>query len=270
MANSGQQLEAILLDMDGVLYHGDVPLPGAAVFLDNIREIPHLFLTNNPILTVEELADKFIQIGLPAIDAAAVLTSGQATALYLHEIKPGFRFMAVGAPGLSTVLGEYGIEDNQQPDFVVIGEGVGLDYDILQRGLNHIVKRNAVLISTNPDATVDDVVAGVHRLLPGGGALVAPFEVASGRKAITIGKPERLLFELALEKLNVSASCCVMVGDRPDTDIAGAAALGIRTALVRTGRFARGDDWPAGLPKPDWDVDSLDELYNCWLAEHLI
>jgi len=89
---------------------------------------------------------------------------------------------------------------------------------------------------------------------------VAPFEVATGRKAVVIGKPEPLLYEMAMERLGAAPAHCVMVGDRPDTDIAGAARLGMRTALVRTGRFAPGDPWPAGIPRPDWDSESLAEL----------
>ena len=113
---------------------------------------------------------------------------------------------------------------------------------------------------TNPDSSVDAWHRGRRQVLPGGGALVAPFEVATGQKAVVIGKPEPLLFEMALERLGVPPEQCVMIGDRPDTDIAGAAALGMSTALVRTGRFTPGAPWPEGLPRPDWDVGSLPEL----------
>ncbi|MET0013766.1 MAG: HAD hydrolase-like protein, partial [Sedimenticola sp.] len=127
------------------------------------------------------------------------------------------------------------------------------------------LKGGARLISTNPDHNVDASVDGSHRVLPGGGALVAPFAVATGVAPVTIGKPQSLLFEMAMSRLGTSAGECLMVGDRPDTDIAGAAALGMCTALVRTGRFAPGDPWPDKLPMPDWDVPTLshllDELY---------
>jgi len=93
--------------------------------------------------------------------------------------------------------------------------------------------------------------------MPGGGALVAPFIVATGQQPITIGKPNPLLYEIALQELNVQASDCLMIGDRPDTDILGAQQLGIQTALVRTGRFAPGEELPDNMLTPDWDVENL-------------
>jgi ribonucleotide monophosphatase NagD (HAD superfamily) len=77
---------------------------------------------------------------------------------------------------------------------------------------------------------------------------------------IVIGKPEPLLFGMALARLGCAPEACLMIGDRPGTDILGAARLGMATALVRTGRFAVGYPWPTGLPPADWDVGSLTEL----------
>lgn len=258
------QPRAIILDMDGVLFHGEHVLPGAVDFLHNIAATPHLFLTNNPILLAEQVVQKFARIGLPEITAEMVLTSGEATARYLHNIHPGYSYFAVGADGLHRMLARYGTENSLDPDFVVIGEGPGLNYHSLQMGVNFVLKQGARLISTNPDLTVDAVEDGRHRVLPGGGALVAPFEAATGRKAVVIGKPNPLMFEMAIRQLGVAASECVMIGDRPDTDIAGATMIGMQTAMVRTGRFAVGESWPSELAAPDWDVSSLAELYNCW------
>jgi NagD protein len=120
-------------------------------------------------------------------------------------------------------------------------------------------------VGTNPDINVDATIDGEHRLVPGGGALVAPFAVASGVKPVIIGKPNTLLFEMALEQLDCPPEHCLMIGDRPDTDIAGTAAIGMQTALVRTGRFAPGEIYPDELPRPDWDVECLEQLvqYCC-------
>ncbi|MEJ2464159.1 MAG: HAD-IIA family hydrolase [Candidatus Thiodiazotropha sp.] len=251
---------AVLLDMDGVLYHGESPLPGAIDFVRRLADIPHLFLTNNPIHTAQAVAEKLWRMGFPAVDPSQVLTSGEATAVWLAREKPGFHYFAVGAAGLDQVLSRYGQADEESADFVVVGEGAGLDYESLTRGLNLILKQGARLIATNPDHNVDANIEGEHRLLPGGGALVAPFAVAAGVDPVVIGKPEPLLFEMALERLDCAASDCVMIGDRPDTDIAGAARLGLGTALVRSGRFSAGEPWPVGLPTPDWDELSLQAL----------
>jgi ribonucleotide monophosphatase NagD (HAD superfamily) len=96
--------------------------------------------------------------------------------------------------------------------------------------------------------------------MPGGGALVAPFVVATGQQPVTIGKPEPLLYEMAMQVLGVEAEDCLMIGDRPDTDILGAQKLGMKTALVRTGRFAPGEALPDGMAMPDRDVKNLTEL----------
>jgi NagD protein len=254
---------ALLLDMDGVLYHGTRVLPHAREFVAAMSSLPMLFLTNNPIATPAEVAARLRGMGFGAIEDRQVLTSAEATAVYLQRRRPGFRYFAVGAEGLDRALRQQGTADERNADFVVVGEGAGLDFDTLTTGINLVLQQGAELISTNPDASVDAVVDGRHRVLPGGGALVAAFEVACGRKAVTVGKPEPLLFEMALNRLRVEAGDCVMIGDRPDTDILGAQRLGIATALVRTGRFARGMALPQGVT-PQWDVDGLDQLLAAW------
>jgi HAD superfamily hydrolase (TIGR01450 family) len=250
--------------MDGVLFHGESPLPGAAELLTALIDTPHLFLTNNPILTPADVAGKFERIGLPRPAIGQILTSAAAAALWLQREKPGFRYYAVGAEGLHRALAEVGVADGEAADFVVVGEGAGIDYDSLTCGINLILKRGARLVVTNPDNSVDAHIGGCHRVLPGGGALVAPFEVATGRKAVVIGKPEPLLYQMALSQLGTGPAETVMVGDRPDTDIAGAARLGMHTALVRTGRYAPGQSWPAGVPLADADYLDLPELLAAW------
>jgi HAD superfamily hydrolase (TIGR01450 family) len=258
--------QAILLDMDGVLYHGEKPLPGAIEFVRRLAGIPHIFLTNNPIQTPEAVVGKLERLGFPAVAPEQVLTSAQATALWLSHQKADFRYFAVGADGLHQALSACGRPDEEQADFVVVGEGPGLDYESLSRGMHLILKRRARLVVTNPDHNVDAEVDGEHRVLPGGGALVAPFVVATGVEPVVIGKPEPLLFEMALERLGCAPEACLMIGDRPDTDIAGAAVLGIATALVRSGRFGPGEVWPEGVPQPDWDELNLESLTRMLLS----
>lgn len=254
---------ALLLDMDGVLFHGQQALPGAAEFLHRIAHLPHCFVTNNPIRTPAMLVEHFVQIGLPVPDESQFVTSGQATARWLAGEKPGFRYFAVGAEGLHDMLSQYGEADAEQADFVVVGEGAGIDFEVLTTGINLILQRGARLVCTNPDHNVDATIDGVHCVLPGGGALVAPFAVASGQTPTFIGKPHPLLYRMAMDRLGVAAGECVMVGDRPDTDIAGAAALAMQTALVRTGRFKPGEPLTADI-EPTWDCSNLAELLRQW------
>lgn len=257
--------DALLLDMDGVLYHGSQALPDAQRFLGCVVEFPYLFITNNPIATPQQLSRRLQDMGLGDHPPERFLTSALATAEYLRLRRPDFCFYAVGASGLSEALcAAGGVADSQKADFVVVGEGAGLDYEALTQGVNLILQRGAELISTNPDQTVDAWVDGEHRVLPGGGALVAPFERACSVNATTIGKPQPLLYQMALHQLGVKPDACVMVGDRPDTDIHGAKQLGMQAALVRTGRFGAEARLPEGMARPNWDVASLSALMDVW------
>ncbi|MGD2119270.1 MAG: HAD-IIA family hydrolase [Chromatiales bacterium] len=265
---------AVLLDMDGVLYHGEQAIIDAIGFVDALSAIPHAFITNNPIRTPLQVAERLQRLGFPRPAEQQIVTSAEVTAQWLQAQKPGFRYFAVGGNGLHIALQQYGVADTQQADFVVIGEGEGLDYENLTIGINLILQQQAQLIATNPDESVDATDHnGRHLVLPGGGALVAPFAVATGVQPLFIGKPHALLFEQALSRLGLAAQQCLMIGDRPDTDIKGAALLGMQTALVRSGRFAPGQALPADCPAADFDVENLQQLeeqlrkfYPDWLA----
>ena len=95
---------AILLDMDGVLYHGDTALAGAIAFMQSIRHIPHCFITNNPIRLPADIADRLEQQGFASPAEDSIITSGEATAWWLSQQKPGFRYFAVGAIGVHQAL----------------------------------------------------------------------------------------------------------------------------------------------------------------------
>ena len=229
----------------------------ALTFLSAIAHLPRAFITNNPSLPAKAIADRMERLGFPRPQEQHIVTSAEATAQYLSQQKPDYRYFAVGGEGLHLALGQTGTDDHQAADFVVIGEGIGIDYETITTGVNLIIKNGAHLICTNPDHSVDAFINGKHCVLPGGGAMVAPFAIAAEVEPVFIGKPYPLLYQIAMQRLGVVAEQCLMIGDRPDTDIAGAAKLGMKTALVRTGRFAPGAIIPEELPLPDWDVESL-------------
>lgn len=252
-------ISAILLDMDGVLFHGNHALPGAREFLHAIRDVPHVFVTNNPIRSAREIVRHLRDLGLCEASPEQVITSAAAAALWMHEQRPGYRYYAIGEGDLHHALAVRGQADERSADYVVVGEGEGLDYASLVTGIR-LIGNGATLVSTNPDPSVDGDCDGSHCVKPGGGALVAPLEVATGTRAITIGKPQPLLYQMAMQALGgVKREDCLMIGDRPDTDIAGARALGMQTALVRSGRFSSGEALP-DAHRPDYDVVSLPEL----------
>lgn len=260
------KINAFLMDMDGILYQGPTRLPYVLEFLQEFIHIPTVFVTNNPIRSPEAVCKKLSDMGIGSVTEEQIITSAIATGRYLSQQKKNYRFFAVGASGLHDELQKTGIEDHIDADYVVVGEGAGLDFHSLTTGINLILKKGAILIGTNPDTTVDHYSNGQHQVLPGGGALIAPFVKATlestGKQPIIIGKPEPLLYQMALKKLNFEAEQCLMIGDRPDTDIAGAASLGIKTALVRTGRFEPNTAYPKQLPIPDYDCDNLQQLMN--------
>lgn len=226
-----------------------------------IEQIPHAYITNNPIRLPVDVADKMENMGFSRPDENLIITSGEATAKWLSEQKPGFTYFAVGAEGLHQSLSKHGQENPEQADYVVVGEGKGLDYDSMTTAINLIIENKTQLISTNPDITVDATDSNGKRIiLPGGGALVAPLVTATGVQPVTIGKPNPLLYEIALKQLGVLPQQCLMIGDRPDTDILGAQNIGMKTALVRTGRFNSNDLYPENQQTPDYDCDNLQIL----------
>ena len=252
-------VKGFLLDMDGVLYHGDRPLPQAADFMAAIAGRPYCFITNNPVLPPEKVVAKLARLGIVETTTERIVTAAEATADWLAARTPGFRYFAVGGEGLHRALAGRGHEDPGHADYVVVGEGA-LDFDAIVTGIDLILHHGAKLIGTNPDASVDGSRGGCALVLPGGGALIAPFAVATGARPVFIGKPEPVLYRAALQRIGLMPADCLMIGDRPDTDILGAQRLGMKTALVRTGRFGPGEALPPGVAAPDIDVGGLADL----------
>ena len=162
-------IQVILLDMDGLLYQGEKVVPEALSFISAIAHLPHTFITNNPILSSPEIADKLEHLGLKRLEHYQIITSAEATALWISQQQKNFRYYAVGSEGLHTALRQHGFEDIQQADFVVIGEGAGIDFNSITTGVNLIIKQGAKLICTNLNHSVDATIDGRQCVLPGGG-----------------------------------------------------------------------------------------------------
>lgn len=158
--------KGMILDMDGVVYLGNRAIPDAVAFLDRIGPLPLVFITNNSSQPPEALHSKLQRLGLPSPGPTAILTSAIATARHLDRLKPGFRYYAVGGPGLHQALAALGKEDAQNADFVVVGEGPGLDYETLTLGINLVMSHGARLVGTNPDPNLDGTLLGRRVILP--------------------------------------------------------------------------------------------------------
>ena len=231
--------DAILLDLDGVLYRGDGAVAGAPETVAELRRQGRsvVFLTNNSARTPEQVADKLTGLGIEAAPAE-VVTSAEATAQLLARDGDGTSAFVIGRDGIREALRGAGIrvtDGEEEAAAVVVGWDGSVTYEALRRA-TVLVRGGARLVATNADASYP---APGGELWPGAGAILAAVETASGQRATVVGKPHRPLFDAALER--AGSRNALMVGDRIETDIAGAAAAGIDAALVLTGAATAAD-----------------------------
>jgi HAD superfamily hydrolase (TIGR01457 family) len=249
--------DSILFDLDGVLYLGSGPIRGAAEVVATLRAAGKriVFVTNNSSRTPDDVATHLEDMGVRA-DPADVETSSHATAELLTA-KGLHSAFVIGETGIRTALTQAGIElRNGEPDHsdaVVIGFDRDANYADL-RTAAILVAGGADFIATNADASFP---ATDGTRWPGAGALLAAVETASGRRAEVVGKPNAPVLEAALRRAGGARP--LMVGDRLDTDIAGAARLGWDSALVLTGISTRDQIEGAEFP-PTFVLDDLSGL----------
>ncbi len=227
---------SFVIDMDGVIYHGNRLIPGALDFVERLRAGGHkfLFLTNNSQLTPRDLKHKLDQMGV-AVDEVAFHTSALATADFLKQQKPGGTAYVIGGAGLTHALYSVGYTlTEHNPDYVVVGDTRSYDFEKIERAVRLIIK-GARFVATNLDLTGPSE----HGIQPACGALVAPIELATGRKPYFVGKPNPLMMRSALRKLEAHSAEAFMVGDRMDTDIVAGYEAGMRTILVLSGVTTR-------------------------------
>lgn len=221
-----------LIDMDGVLIRGKTLIPGADEFIQRLhdRGSKFLLLTNNSRLTPRDLAFNLQDIGLK-IQAENIFTSALATASFLHAQKPDGTAYVIGESGLTSALHDidYIITD-RNPDFVVVGETAGYNFDHVTRAVR-LILNGARFICTNPDANGP----GEGGIVPASGALAALIETATQVKAFFVGKPNPFMIRSALNYLDVHSEETTMIGDRMDTDIIAGVQSGMGTILVLSG-----------------------------------
>lgn len=245
-----------LIDMDGVIYRGGELIPGADQFIRSLlqNDVPFLFLTNNSQRTRRDVATKLTRMGIP-IHEKHVFTCAMATARFLAQQKPNGTAYVIGEGGLLTALHRngYSIVD-KSPDYVVVGEGRTLTFEMLETAVQ-LIKDGAKLIATNMDPNCP-TSRGTR---PGCGAIVALLEAATGIKAFSVGKPSPVMMRAARKELNLAASETIMVGDTMETDILGGVQLGYYTVLVLSGSTSRADLKNYGY-RPELVVDSIASL----------
>lgn len=259
-------IRAVIMDMDGVLWRGTQVLPGAPALFSFLRArgLPFALATNNSSRAPSDYVEKLAALAIGAVEPEQIITSGTAAARYLRSrFSPGTPVHVLGGDGLRALI--------QSAGFTLVGmEGeaavvvVGIDFDLTYAKLKRaalLIRAGAEFIGTNADATfpLPDGLA------PGAGSLLAALRTATGREPRIMGKPAAPMFEAALEVVAVPPASTLMIGDRLDTDIAGASALGLRTALVLTG-VAAATDLKADVALPDAVYADLPTLLHDWEA----
>lgn len=227
-----------ICDMDGVIYHGNQILDGVSDFInwmtDNDKRF--VFLTNSAEKTPHELSMKLERMGL-SVPAKCFYTSAMATAEFLSTQNPGCTAYVIGEAALTKALYDKKIYMNDvNPEYVVVGETRTYSFEKIEKAIE-LVNKGAKLIGTNPDIT-GPTEKGI---MPATGALIAPIEIATGKKAYFVGKPNPLMLRHGLRILGCHSHEIAFVGDRMDTDIIAGIESNIDTVLVLSGVTSRED-----------------------------
>jgi NagD protein len=246
----------LLIDMDGVVYGGDLMIPGADIFIKRLldEKIPFMFMTNNSQRTPQEAVRKLYKLGIEVTERH-VYTSAMATGKFLSSQIPSGTAYVLGEGGLLTSLHQNGITlVDTDPDFVVLGEGRNFTLEMVQRAVDMILA-GAKFITTNRDPSPKK--KGWNNL--GIAATTAMIEEATGVRAFVIGKPGPVMMRSARKALGLETAETTIIGDTMGTDIQGGVQMGYKTILVLSGITKREElMWYAF--RPDLIVESVNEI----------
>jgi len=252
----------LIIDVDGVLRRSRQPLPGATEFLPWLqrRGIGYRIVTNNSMSTVAQLCETFGRMGIMT-DEEHVISSATGTAWYLRRLAPqGGRVFLIGEEGIRQALFHDGffVPDDQQADFVVVALDRSFTYDKLNRACT-LIRNGARFIATNTDSTYPTETG----VIPGGGSIVAAVKTCAGVEPLVIGKPEPTLYNMAMDQMGSKRAETAALGDRLDTDIAGAINAGMASIMVLTGINSL-QDVESSPYKPTFIYQGLPDLMEAW------
>jgi 4-nitrophenyl phosphatase len=250
----------LIIDMDGVLYQGDKPVPGLHEFFSFLRErpIPFILATNNSTRTPQQRVEKLARMGVQ-IFPEEVLTSGQATARVLaREYPAGTRVHVFGSPALRKAVEEEGfVLADEDVELVVASMDRDVTYEKLKRAAL-LIRGGARFVATNLDPTQPTA----EGLLPGTGSLIAALRTTTETEPLVIGKPEPTMFQLAMAKMGAKPETTATIGDRLDTDILGGQRAGLITICVLSGSTSSRAE--AEAFGPDFIFQDIAELVETW------
>lgn len=248
--------QGLLIDMDGVIYIEDRPIPGAKQFIDTLleKDIPFTFMTNNSQRTPLDGVRKLAKMGIE-VQEKHVYTSAMATAAFMASQYPKGTAYVLGEGGLINSLHENGFKLVQNdPDFVVVGEGINFTLEMVRKAIDFILE-GSKLIATNLDPSPRK--QGWNNL--GIAGIVAMIEKATGKQAFSVGKPSSVMMRLARKHIGLKTDEVTVIGDTISTDILGGVSVGYKTVLTLSG-MTKAEDVTRHPFKPDLVVSSIQEL----------
>ena len=255
-------IRALILDMDGVVWRDNQAIGDLPWIFNTIKQLNWQvsLATNNATRSVDQYLEKLGQFGVE-LSPEQIITSGEATANYLHKRHPeGGNVYVVGESGLVNALADKGFTRSEKDVVAVVASfDRQFNYDKLRQAAL-LIRAGAPLIATNADLTFPMP----EGLIPGAGAILASIVAGAQTQPIIIGKPEPEMYTLAIERMQVPNETTLVVGDRLETDIAGAQKIGCQTALVLSGvtSLPVAEKWQ---PSPDWVTEDLTALLKKFL-----
>lgn len=247
-------LRNVLFDLDGCLWFGGRLAPGARKVVELLRARGYrvFFLTNGSGATAAAIAQKLERLGIGA--SPCQVLAPLEVAHHHPLLRGGARALAVGKPVVEEALRSHGVEvvyDPQQAQVVIVGNWGELSFSDLMPAMAAL-DRGAQLLALNLDRRVPTE----DGVMPGTGAVVAALMTACPVQAQAVGKPTSFYFEQALARFGVDSGDTVMVGDSPETDIAGGKRMGMATVLIGPAPVTDGQN------EPDLRIENLEELLN--------
>lgn len=248
----------IVFDMDGVLWRGmeEIVDLSEAFKIIEANGVDFALATNNStkrrIKYVEKLAGFDVKVS-----EEQIFTSGTVSADYLKTIYPvGTKAYVIGETGLKSFMVDAGFElVEEDAELVLVGLDREITYQKLAKAGQFILYNDAKFYGTNEDPSFPSAGG----LVPGAGAILSPISTTTGVEPVCFGKPSPMMYEQAMDFLGSLPDETLMIGDRVDTDAAGAQELGMKTAAVLSG-VATKEDVDAHLPKVDFVAADLDDL----------